>query len=149
MGKPSLPGGEAVLDLRDLGLELCGTSCQGERLLVAKVEGRGASWSLGNVHEIFPCSSLARRTAFLSDPADGSLYILGTHKQQGLMVCFLHWLGWARVRASVTQCTKGVEGAVQVESECPEKDYLQGLQEGCPEGSVERRGWWGVPVVAQ
>ncbi|KAL6033202.1 hypothetical protein STEG23_020572, partial [Scotinomys teguina] len=27
-------------------------------------------------------------TAFLPDPADGSLYILGTQKQQGLMVCF-------------------------------------------------------------
>ncbi|MBV97389.1 Serine/threonine-protein kinase/endoribonuclease IRE2, partial [Eschrichtius robustus] len=33
-------------------------------------------------------------TAFLSDPADGSLYILGTQKQQGLMVCFLQCLGW-------------------------------------------------------
>lgn len=31
----------------------------------------------------------AHRTAFLSDPADGSLYTLGTQKQQGLMVCVL------------------------------------------------------------
>jgi hypothetical protein len=31
--------------------------------------------------------------AFLSDPADGSLYVLGTQKQQGLMVCFPSLLG--------------------------------------------------------
>ncbi|EHH31517.1 Inositol-requiring protein 2 [Macaca mulatta] len=31
--------------------------------------------------------------AFLSDPADGSLYILGTQKQQGLMVCIPWCLG--------------------------------------------------------
>lgn len=55
------------------------------------------SWEVGGkggLHETrehvltLPPVPLPYRTAFLSDPADGSLYMLGTQKQQGLMVCF-------------------------------------------------------------
>uniref|UniRef100_A0A2K6TP24 non-specific serine/threonine protein kinase n=1 Tax=Saimiri boliviensis boliviensis TaxID=39432 RepID=A0A2K6TP24_SAIBB len=44
--------------------------------------------------------------AFLSDPADGSLYILGTQKQQGLMVCFPWCSGRVRARAFVSWSTE-------------------------------------------
>lgn len=56
-------------------------------LLAEKVEGQDLHETRAT-HLAFPCPSLLHRTAFLSDPADGSLYILGTQKQQGLMVCF-------------------------------------------------------------
>lgn len=93
-------GGWAGSKGKDLGLELCGVSFEGGPLLAGKLE---ALLEPGGVHPTFSRSSLPHRTAFLSDPADGSLYILGTQKQQGLMVCFLQCLGWVRVRASVSQ----------------------------------------------
>lgn len=68
-------------------------------------------------------SSLLHRTAFLSDPADGSLYLLGAQKQQGLMVCFLQCLGvrgegWGFCWAE----HEGVARTIWSEWECPAED---------------------------
>jgi len=76
--------------------------------------------------------------AFLSDPADGSLYILGTQKQQGLMVCFPSLPGMGQGRNPLARVPMGERTVCQ--SGVSFEAVSQG-PEHCKRLSVEWETW--------
>ncbi|XP_024903047.1 uncharacterized protein LOC112480270 [Pteropus alecto] len=99
LGHPDarLPAGSSASPcLLKEGLELAQTLRPESLLLVSTLDGSlhalskqtgDLKWTLKDDPAI-QGPTYVTETAFLSDPADGSLYILGTQKQQGLMVRF-------------------------------------------------------------